>query len=207
MRKPDHARQIWHLPPIHGPIQAMRRHLPVALAALLAAPLAHADEPAAKVPPAPAAQSPAPQKKAPRAQKARKKARKAKREINGPVATFPGFRILEDGSTRVHVEISEKVPVSEHKAEGRVAYRIKGAAVPTANNLRALDTQFFDTPVARVQLVEGDEDVDLVIELKQPAQPSHRLVESEGGVVLQIDFPAQKSRAPSSKAAQADEAR
>jgi hypothetical protein len=202
----------------------MRPHLPAALAALLAAsssslgappgepgsapkPPVHADEPAAKAPPAAAAPSPAPQKRAMKAQKGKKKAQKAKREINGPVATFPAFRLLEDGGARVHVEISEKVPVSEHKAEGRVAYRIKGAAVPTSNNLRALDTQFFDTPVARVQLVEVDEDVDLVIDLKQPAQPSHRLVESEGGVVLQVDFPAQKSRSAGNAAAQAGEGR
>jgi hypothetical protein len=192
----------------------MRPLLPAALAALLAAPSlsmgappgepgsapkppAHADEPAVKAPPAAAAPSPAPQKRAQKAQNGKKKkAQKAKREINGPVATFPAFRLLEDGGTRVHVEISERVAVSEHKAEGRVAYRIKGAAVPTSNNLRALDTQFFDTPVARVQLVEEGEDVDLVIDLKQPALPSHRLVESEGGVVLQVDFPAQKSRSP-----------
>jgi hypothetical protein len=185
----------------------MRPHLLAALAALLAAPLVHADEPAAKAPSAAAAPSPAPQKRARKAEKGKKKAQKGKREINGPVATFPAFRLLEDGGARVHVEISEKVPVSEHKAEGRVAYRIKGAAVPTSNNLRALDTQFFDTPVARVQLVEVDEDVDLVIDLKQPAKPSHRIVESEGGVVLQVDFPAQKSRSAGNAAAQAGEGR
>ncbi|UQA55115.1 AMIN domain-containing protein [Polyangium aurulentum] len=182
----------------------MRPHLPAALAALLAAPLAHADEPVAKAKPAAAAQASAQKKAAP---KAKKKARKAKREINGPVATFPGFRILEDGSTRVYVEISDRVPVAEHKAEGRIAYRIQGAAVPTRNNLRALDTQFFDTPVARVQLVEDEEDVDLVIELKQPAQPSHRLVDSEGGVVLQVDFPARAGSTAKSKSAQPGGAR
>jgi hypothetical protein len=185
----------------------MRPHLPAALAALLAAPLAHAEEPVAKAQPPAAAQAPAQKKVARNAPKAKKKARKAKREVNGPVATFPGFRLLEDGSTRVYVEISHRVPVAEHKAEGRIAYRIKGAAVPTQNNLRALDTQFFDTPVARAQLVEVDEDVDLVIELKQPAQPSHRLVDSEGGVVLQVDFPVLPSAAAENKAAHAGEAR
>jgi len=185
----------------------MRAHLPAVLAALLAAPLARADEPVAKAPPAARAEAPAQKKAARNAPKGKKKARKAKREINGPVATFPGFRMLEDGSTRVYVEISERVPVAEHKAEGRIAYRIKGAAVPTPNNLRALDTQFFNTPVARVQLVEDEEDVDLVIELKQPAQPSHRLIDSEGGVVLQVDFPAQPGSTAKSKAAQPGEER
>jgi len=171
----------------------MRALLPAALVCALFPPLAQAEEPAPK-PPAPAAGAPAAPKPAParRAKKAKKK-----RNLKGPVASYPGFRMLKGGESRVYVEISEKVEISEHKAEGRIAYRLKGVAVPTRTNRLPLDTSFFASPVARVQLVELDDgDVDLVIELRQPSTPKQTLAESEGGFVLQVDFPAPSAAAP-----------
>jgi hypothetical protein len=185
----------------------MRPLLPTALAGLLLAPVARADAPP---PPAPAAvttpaAAPAPASTPKRkAQGPRKKraGKKVKRDPKAPAATFPGFRILEDKRTRVSVEISQKVSVSEHKAQGRVTYRLQGAVVPDRNNRLPLDTLFFATPVARVQLVEVDKDTDLVIDLKQPAEPTFRLTESEGGVILQVDFPAptEQPTAPAKRA-------
>lgn len=171
----------------------MRPLLPTALAGLLLAPLAHADDPPGEKPvpsqQAQAAKPPATGKTPARKAKKGKKAKK--REIKGPIASFPGFRMLPGGASRVYVEISEKVEITEHKAEGRIAYRMKGVSVPTKTNRLPLETMFFRTPVSRVQLVEQDEaDVDLVIELNQPSTPTYKLVDSEGGVVLQVDFPA-----------------
>ena len=106
------------------------------------------------------------------------------------IATFPGFRMLDGNASRVFLEVSRKVVITEHKAEGRIAYRMQGVGVPTRTNRLALVTTFFRSPVGRVQLVEGDDHLDLVIELRTPSQATHRLVESEGGVVLEVDFPA-----------------
>lgn len=117
--------------------------------------------------------------------------------MKGPVANFPAFRVLPDGSSRIHVEISEKVVVAEHKAEGRIAYRIKGASVPVRTNRLPLETTFFRSPVARVLLVEADEeDIELVIELRQPSSVTHKIIETDAGMILQVDFPAPAAHAP-----------
>jgi colicin import membrane protein len=183
----------------------MRFPLLAALAALLVAPLsaslAHAEGPAAQ--PMPRASAPAPATRASKPASARKSASRPRREGKHPAATFPGFRALEGGATRVSVELSEKAQISEMRSEGRIAYRIQGAVVPNRTNRLPLDTSYFKTPVARVQLVASDEDVDLVIELRQPATPKFRVIEGEGGVVLQVDFPPPAEGAAAAEAAPA----
>lgn len=133
------------------------------------------------------------------AKPARRAPRKAKkpRVVTGPVANFPSFRVLPDGSSRIHVAITEKVIVAERKAEGRVAYRLKGVSVPVRTNLLPLETSFFKTPVARVTLVEaGDEDIELVVELRQPTAITYKTVDTDAGMLLQIDVPAPAQQTP-----------
>jgi hypothetical protein len=130
--------------------------------------------------------------------------RKAKKRkvVKGPVANFPAFRVQPDGSSRIHVQVSEKVSVAERKAEGRIAYRIKGASVPVRTNLLPLETSFFKTPVSRVTLVEvDDEDVELIVELRQPSAVTYKVVDTDAGMILQVDFPAPVSQAPAPQAA------
>ncbi|HRI72097.1 MAG TPA: hypothetical protein PK156_48020 [Polyangium sp.] len=132
------------------------------------------------------------------AKPAKRAARKAKKRqaVKGPVANFPSFRVLPDGSSRIHVEVSAKVSVAERKAEGRLAYRLKGASVPVRTNLLPLETSFFKTPVARATLVEvDDEDVELVIELRQPSTATYKVVDTDAGMILQVDFPAPTTQA------------
>jgi len=129
---------------------------------------------------------------APRARANKKKQKEAEqppRPITGPVATYPGFRMLDGGASRVFVSVSKKVPISEHKAQGRVTYRLQGVAAPVRTNRLPLLTNFFPTPVGRVQLVEQGNDVDLVIELRAPSDAKHRIVERDGTILLQVDFP------------------
>jgi len=139
----------------------------------------------------------APEASAKPAKRAAVRKAKKRRVVKGPVANFPAFRVLPDGSSRIHVEISEKVVVAEHKAEGRIAYRIKGASVPVRTNRLPLETTFFRSPVARVLLVEADEeDIELVIELRQPSSVTHKIIETDAGMILQVDFPAPAAHAP-----------
>lgn len=183
-------------------------------AGLLCAPAALAQDPPAAKPTAAAPAATAPAVTAPTAPPAKPSATEPARQVateqppvtpkrqrwRGPrknrntsyvaIATFPGFRMLEGNASRVFLEVSRKVVITEHKAEGRIAYRMQGVGVPTRTNRLALITTFFRSPVGRVQLVEGDDHLDLVIELRTPSQATHRLVESEGGVVLEVDFPA-----------------
>jgi len=149
--------------------------LAFACAALLLAPLAHADAPPA---------SPAKTR-----HKAKKKKDDKEKPSQGPAASSPGFRLLPDGKTRVTVEISEKVKITEHKAAGRITYRLDTVRVPLPTNRLPLLTTYFPTPVSRIQLVQNKVDTDLVIELRAPSTPSYQIVESPRGIVLQVDFP------------------
>ena len=173
----------------------MRRSLPLALAGLLFGSFASAEAPPSKSPAPPSVSTPA-ATKAP-AKKAKKGKKARKRDPKAAVASSPGFQVLSGGVSRVWVEISEKVTITEHKAEGRITYRMKGVSVPTRTNRLPLETMFFQTPVGRVLLSELDDgDVDLVIELRQPSTPTYKLVETERGVTLQVDFPAPAGNQP-----------
>src|SRR5262245_31552439 len=112
------------------------------------------------------------------------------------VATFPGFKMLPTGGSRVFVEVSRKVDVSEHRAEGRITYRLKGATVPIRTNRLPIDTTFFASPVVRIQLVEQGNDADLVIETRQPTQAQHRIVDQGTSIVLEVDFPPSRVNPP-----------
>jgi hypothetical protein len=115
--------------------------------------------------------------------------RKSAVPAGAAIVAFPGFNMLPDGSSRVFVELSRKADVTESKTPSRVTYRIKGAAAPTRTNRLPLITDFFPTPVSRVQLVEDGSDVNLVIDLREEAAPVQRIVDNDGAVRLQIDFP------------------
>ncbi len=162
------------------------------------------DKPAAPAPPQQGAppKQPAAKKAAPRPQKrapARWKRGKNDAPPEGvPVASFPGFSRLEDGKSRIWLEVSSKVDVSESKAQGRVVYRMRGTAVMQRTNQLPLLTGFFATPVDRVQLVQQGPDLDLVIDLRENVEFTHRVVETPRGIVLQVDFPrsAQADREP-----------
>ena len=164
---------------------------PATAPATAAAPVATAPapQPAAGQAAAPAAQPVA--AKAPPAKGPAKKAKKKGQEapITGPIATYPGFRMLDGGGSRVFVTLSKKVSVTEHKAQGKLTYRIQGVRVPTRTNRLPLLTTFFSTPVARAELVERDGDVDLVIDVRTAAAAQFRVVENDKGAELQVDFP------------------
>src|SRR4051812_29952163 len=106
-----------------------------------------------------------------------------------PIASYAAFRLLDDGSTRVAVEVTRKVVITERRIEGRIVYRLAGAAVPGNNAHLPLPTGFFATPVQRVSLVEVGNGADLVIELREAATPTFRVLETPRGVVLQVDLP------------------
>lgn len=127
-------------------------------------------------------------KPAPR-RRARAKASGRALAPNTPIASYPAFRLLDDGQSRVAVEVSRKVTITEHKAQGRVVYRLTDAALPGHNAHLPLPTGFFRTPVDRVEMVEQGDGVDLVIELREAVQPTYRVLDTPRGIVIQVDFP------------------
>src|SRR5579859_2833280 len=108
-----------------------------------------------------------------------------------PVATFPGFRLLPGGGSRIYVELTKNVTVDEGKANGALVFKLRGAQVLSRNNKNALITTHFATPVARARLVPAGLDLDLVIDLRKAVEPTHQVVAADNGSVrLEIDFPA-----------------
>lgn len=107
------------------------------------------------------------------------------------MVTYPGFRLLPEGKSRVFVELTRAVAIDERRSRGTVTYTLRGANVPVRNNRNPLITTHFVTPVARARLVPTAADVDLVIELRGDVAPTHQVVSSEGGGArLEVDFPA-----------------
>ncbi len=140
---------------------------------------------------APAVAEPRPAKPTPAA-KAHKRSHKKPRP-GSPIAAYPGFRMLDDGRSRVFVELSASVPVEERRAQGTLTYILKGARIAARNNRNALIPTAFETPVSRARLVPVDDDVELVVELRADSIPAYRMTALEGGrAALEIDFPEGK---------------
>lgn len=118
---------------------------------------------------------------------------KKKIDPNAPIAMFPGFRMLGDGSSQLWVHVTKKVNVSA----AATSFALVGAQVNVRNNTNALVTEFFDTPLARARLKPDASGAQLVLELRENVAVKHRIVDGPGGsMVLYVDLPkAQKSYA------------
>jgi hypothetical protein len=115
----------------------------------------------------------------------------ARARADAAVATFPGFRLLPDGTSRIYVELTRSVSVDERRGDGMLVYVIHDARVPVRNNRNALITTHFPTPVGRARLLSARADVELVIDLRKNASATHKVVPGEnGGARLEVDFPA-----------------
>ncbi len=109
---------------------------------------------------------------------------------NAPSVTFPGFRLLPDGSSLIWVVVNQTVPVEERRAKGRVTYVLKGAVIRIRNNTNPLVTTHFNTPVSRVRLVRDQAGAQLVLNLREDVSPTHRVVRGPRGMmVLQVRVP------------------
>ena len=115
---------------------------------------------------------------------------KRKVDPDAPQATFPGFRMLPDGTSQIWVTLSKKASVEEHAVAGRVTYVIAGAWVPTWNNTHPLVTTHFNTPLTRARLVPAKEGVELVVELREEAKPAQTVEDGpRGTMVVKVTLP------------------
>jgi hypothetical protein len=123
--------------------------------------------------------------------KKRGHAQDSKPRPNAAVATFPGFRLLPDGRSRIYVELSKSVTVEEHRTDAALTFTLHDAQVLVKNNKNALITTHFSTPVSRARLVPAGNDINLVLDLRKVASATHQLVAGDNGSArLEIDFPA-----------------
>jgi pyruvate/2-oxoglutarate dehydrogenase complex dihydrolipoamide acyltransferase (E2) component len=118
---------------------------------------------------------------------ARRATQRAARQARVVVA-WPGFQTTPHGS-RIFLAVTATPTVVPERAPGRLIYRLRNAAVPVSNNRRPLITSAFETPVERAYLRPRGRDVDLVIELRAPAEPTlSQQTGSDGLQYLFLDF-------------------
>jgi hypothetical protein len=103
-------------------------------------------------------------------------------------ATYPGFRVLDEEkrTSIVLVEVSRDVDVKEQKAEGRLVYVLAGTTVSEKTNRLPLVATAFGTAVSRVHLEQAGADAMLVIETRSPVTATHRVVQTDNGINLEV---------------------
>ena len=137
-------------------------------------------------------------------EKPRKRARRAVRlprhDPGAPLVTFPGFRLRSDGTSVIWVTLSRRSNV-EVSARGRVvSFHLPGVYVDVRNNTNPLVTSHFATPVQKTWLRPDKVGASLIIELREPLTPTHRVLDGpRGTMVLEVTVPA--SSAPASRRA------
>jgi hypothetical protein len=112
-----------------------------------------------------------------------------------PTATYPGFQVFEDGTSRVFIEIAGgSVTVKEMHHEGVFRYRFEGVRVPERVNRLPLPTVHFETPVSLVEIAQIGSDADLIIHMRHRSQPNARLERSHLGHRAQRGFSLRRER-------------
>lgn len=107
-----------------------------------------------------------------------------------PVIAWPGFQIVPSGS-RVFVAMAGTPGVTETRGPSSIVYHLTGARIALWNNRRPLLTEGFPTPVNRVYLRPARNGVDLVLELRAPAEPRMSQEPGPSGLTfLNVDFGA-----------------
>ncbi len=109
---------------------------------------------------------------------------------NAPIATYPAFMMLPDGSSQVWVYVNKKVPVQVSSAPGRVTFVLTGAQIAVWNNTHVLATQFFDTPLSRARLRPDKAGAQLVLDLRENVTPKHSVADGpHGTMILRVLLP------------------
>jgi hypothetical protein len=107
--------------------------------------------------------------------------------------TWPGFLMRPDGGSRLFVQTTRELAFEKVEKKGRVQLQFKDARVHLDNNRNPLVTVNFNTPLKTAFLKRRVKRVDLVMELKEPAQlviTQH--VDADGYCYLFVDFPPGK---------------
>jgi hypothetical protein len=105
-------------------------------------------------------------------------------------AVMPGFETLADGSSRLFVELSKPVAYDTKAARGSVTYVLKGVRVLRRNNMNALVTVHFNTPVTSARLVPHGKDLWFVVDLRADVQPAVSMdAGKDGTAIMRIELP------------------
>ncbi len=125
-------------------------------------------------------------------------AKRSKAKADGPVVTYTGLRVHEDGSATLRVELSKKVAVEKSGKGTEVRFFLPGARVTIKNNKNPLLAQHFASSIVSAEIVPSKEGVTVVVKLRKPVDLAPQLVEQAGGAsTLRVEIPA-ASKAPTS---------
>jgi hypothetical protein len=103
---------------------------------------------------------------------------------------IPGFETLADGSSRVFVQMPKPAQYTTRVAKGAITYILKGLHVDRRNNLNALVTVHFNTPVTSARLVPHGSDLWFIVDLRADVQPTVAMdATKDGGAMLRVEFP------------------
>ncbi|HKP58851.1 MAG TPA: AMIN domain-containing protein [Polyangiales bacterium] len=107
-----------------------------------------------------------------------------------PLITWPGFQMRQDGTSRVFIQSTGALTPQPSAAPAKFSVYLPGAKVAGNTNRLPLETRFFNTPVARVNIDVQKEGVTLVLDMRADISP---VVSSERGPTgyyfLYIDLP------------------
>jgi hypothetical protein len=107
-----------------------------------------------------------------------------------PTITWPGFQMRPDGSSRVFVQSTQPLTSQASASAGKFSVVLPGAKVAGGTNRLPLETRYFNTPVTRVNISVGRDNVTLTLDLRAEVSP---LISSERGPAgyyfVYIDLP------------------
>jgi hypothetical protein len=103
-------------------------------------------------------------------------------------AVMSGFETMDDGSTRLFVELSKPTSYDTKAGPSNVTYVLKGAHVDRRNNENPLVTTHFNTPVTSARLVSHGRDLWFVVDLRAHVQPTTAMSTTKEGATLRIGF-------------------
>jgi len=107
--------------------------------------------------------------------------------------TWPGFMMLEDGSSRVFLQTTQELTYSLEPSQNAIALNLQGASVFLRNNLNPLVTEHFNTPLKRAYLKTEKKQLRLIMELKTKANPTvSQTIDQDGYHYLFVDFSRQQ---------------
>lgn len=112
--------------------------------------------------------------------------RHTKRAPGTPLAAFPAFRALADGTSQISVTVSKKVEIAQHKAAGRVVFVLRGAEIAVRNNSNTLVMSHFGGAVSRARLVPHKGGAQLILELREPVEITQRVTAGPRGSMTLI---------------------
>ncbi len=124
-----------------------------------------------------------------------------------PMITWPGFQMRQDGTSRVFIQSTSALTPQPSAAPQKFSVHLPGAKISGNTNKLPLETRFFNTPVARVNIEQQRDGVTLVLDLRSEVAP---VVSSERGPTgfyfLYIDLPKGQYVKPAPTASEAPSA-